>query len=135
MLDDTLKYKCFFLFQEVNKKGGLAKFLNDAKELNSDHFKKYIEKLRSINPPCVPFLGMLYSSLLTLLHSEQPKLPKVFAVLSANGLKPHHVHISIEPFLRWQKKKFCLIFNFRNKYDFPPVLQKETNFVAPCLLP
>lgn len=47
-----------YFIQEVHHR--LIKLMNEAKELNSDHFKKYTEKLRSINPPCVPFLGKIH---------------------------------------------------------------------------
>ncbi len=50
-------HSCFvFCFQQIPSRQ--RKILEEAHELSEDHYKKYLAKLRSINPPCVPFFGM-----------------------------------------------------------------------------
>ena len=54
----SLEFCDLWTLQELSPKR--SQILEEAKELSKDHYKKYIEKLRSINPPCVPFFGMSF---------------------------------------------------------------------------
>ena len=54
--------------------------LEEAHELNADHFKKYSEKLRSVNPPCVPFLGEFSSLVLFIISNSSRNVLFVMAV-------------------------------------------------------
>uniref|UniRef100_A0A8C3SWZ7 SOS Ras/Rho guanine nucleotide exchange factor 2 n=1 Tax=Chelydra serpentina TaxID=8475 RepID=A0A8C3SWZ7_CHESE len=52
-------YRLDHTFEERKKK-----VLDEAVELSQDHFKKYLAKLKSINPPCVPFFGIYLTNIL-----------------------------------------------------------------------
>jgi son of sevenless-like protein len=74
-LNSSAIYRLEHTFRELHLRKKQA--LEEAKELSGDHYKKYTEKLRSINPPCVPFVGMYLSNILfteqgnpDFLHSE-----------------------------------------------------------------
>ncbi|XP_071800444.1 son of sevenless homolog 2-like [Asterias amurensis] len=61
-LNSSAIYRLEHTFRELSPRKKQA--LEEAKELSGDHYKRYTEKLRSINPPCVPFVGMYLSNIL-----------------------------------------------------------------------
>ena len=56
--------------QEVWKRVPPAqlRIFEEASEISENHYKKYQEKLRSINPPCVPFFGKFINTTKKLVH-------------------------------------------------------------------